>query len=159
MPQWLHWGPRLPAHYLESTQIIEDCLLGCIDNYLLTAQVIEGVVQKANIFLEREARKPQVDTEPMKAKVRDFTARIKKLVKKVEKVEKEPDEALCDAYHARIKELQKEVNELKTVIREAEAHNLAPPAPLDVERVKLYLADLRKLLNQEIPMAPRRSAR
>lgn len=86
----------------------------------------------------------------MKAKLHDYQGRLKKLVKKVEK---EPDEALCDGYHARIKELQKEVNELKTAIREGEAHNQAPPAPLDVERAAVYLADLRGLLNQGIPMA------
>ena len=139
-----------PLTTSKSTQIIEDCLLGYIGDFILTEEVIEGLVQKANVFLEQEARKPRVDTAPMKAKLRDYQGRIKKLVKKVEK---EPDEALCDGYHARIKELQKEVNELKAAIREAEAHNQEPPAPLDVERAKVYLADLRGLLNQEIPMA------
>ncbi len=108
------------------------------------------LVKRANVFLEQEARKPRVDTEPMKAKIRDYQGRIKKLVKKVEK---EPDETVCDGYHTRIKELQKEVNELKAAIREAEAHNQEPPKPLDIERAKVYLADLRGLLNQEIPMA------
>ena len=133
----------------KSTQIIEDCLLGYIGDFLLTDEVIRGLVQKANAFLEEEARKPLVDTEPMKAKVRDYTTKIKKLVKKVEK----EDDALCEGYHVRIKELQKEVNELKTTIREAEVHNQEPPAPLDVERANVYLADLRGLLTQEIPMA------
>jgi hypothetical protein len=139
-----------PLTTSKSTQIIEDCLLGYIGDSVFTEKVIEGLVRKANVFLEQEARKPRVDTEPMKAKLRDFQARIKKLVKKVEK---EPDEILCDAYHSRIKELQKEVNDLRTAIREAESHNEEPPAPLDVQRAKAYLADLRGLLNQEIPMA------
>ena len=139
-----------PLTTSKSTQIIEDCLLGFIGGSILSEKVLSGVIKNANAFLEQEARKPLVDSEPMKSKVRDFTARIKKLV---QKVEKEPDEALCDGYHARIKELQKEVNELKTTIREAEAHNQAPPAPLDAERAKVYLTDLRGLLNQEVPMA------
>ena len=139
-----------PLTASKSTQIIEDCLLGYIGDFVLTERVIEGLVEKGNAFLEQEARKPRVDTEPMKAKLRDYQGRTKKLVKKVEK---EPDESLCDAYHARIKELQKEVNELRTAIREAEAHNQEPPEPLAVERAKVYLTDLRGLLNQEIPMA------
>ena len=139
-----------PLTTSKSTQIIEDCLLGYISDSIFTEAVIADLVQSSNVFLEQEAHKPLVDTTPMKAKVRDYTDRIKKLVKKVEK---EPDESLCDAYHVRIKELQKEVNELTTAIREAEAHNQKPPEPLDVDRAKDYLDDLRGLLNQEIPMA------
>ncbi len=134
----------------KSMQIIEDCLLGYISEFLLSEEVIEGLVQKANVFLEQEGRKPRVDTVPMKTKVRDYQARIRKLVKLVEK---ELDEGLCDGYDVRIKELQREVNELKSMVREAEVHNEDPPAPLDAQRAKVYLADLRKLLNQEIPMA------
>lgn len=139
-----------PLTTSKSTQIIEDCLLSYIRDSLLTEETIVGLVEKANAFLEHEARRPRVDTASTKAKLRDCSARIKKLVRKVER---EPDEALCDAYDVRIKELQKEANELKAAIREAEAHNRAPPEPLDVERAKVYLADLRGLLNQEIPMA------
>ena len=139
-----------PLTTSKSTQIIEDCLLGFLNDCLLTEKTIEDLVQRANVYLEQEACKPQVNTAPMKAKMRDHQERIKKLVRKVEK---EADETLCDAYHARIKELQKEVNELKTTIRDAEVHNQKPPEPLDVERAKVFLADLRELLNQEIPMA------
>jgi DNA invertase Pin-like site-specific DNA recombinase len=139
-----------PLTSSKSTRIIEDCLLGYLRDHLLTDEVIEDLVRRANEFLEQEARKPQMDTTSMKAKVRDYTARIQKLVAKVEK---EPDEALCDGYHTRIKELQKEVNDLKAAIREAEFRSQPPPAPLDLERAKTYLADLRGLLNQEIPMA------
>jgi hypothetical protein len=84
-----------PLTSSKSAQIIEDCLLGYIGNSILTEKVILGLIEKANIFLEQEARMPRVDAEPMKSKVRDYTARIKKLV---EKVEKEPDEELCEAY-------------------------------------------------------------
>jgi len=134
----------------KSTQIIEDCLLGHIGDHLLSEEVIANLVERANGYLEEEASKPRVDAEPMKAKVRNYQGRIKKLVKQVEQ---EPDGTLCDGYHTRIKELQKEVHDLKRMIREAEVHNQPPPAPLDVERAKVYLADLRELLHQEIPMA------
>jgi site-specific DNA recombinase len=139
-----------PLTTSKSVPIIEECLLGYIGSSLLTEEVISGIVQKANLFLEQEARKPRVDIEPLKEQVRDYTSRVKKLVRKVER---EPDEGLCDAYHARIKELQKKVHELRTVISEAEAQNRQPPAPLDVERAKVYLTDLQALLNQEVPMA------
>jgi hypothetical protein len=131
-------------------QIIEDCLLRFIRDRLLTPEMIEDLVQRANVFLEQLASKPQVNAAPMKAKVRDRTARIKKLV---QTIENEPDETLCAGYHSRIRELQKEVNDLNTVIREADAHNQKPPEPLDVQRVLVLLTDLRELFNQEIPMA------
>jgi hypothetical protein len=88
----LNGGHGCPLTSSKSTQIIEDCLLGYIGNFILTEDVIKGLVQKANVFLEQEARKPLVDTEPMKAKLRDYQGRVKKLVKKVEK---EPDKTLC----------------------------------------------------------------
>ncbi len=139
-----------PLTTSKSTQIIEDCLTAYIGNSVLSEKTIADLVESANVFLEQEARKPQVDTAPMKAKIRDYQDRIRKLVKKVEK---EPDETLGEAYHVRIKELQKETNELKVAVREAEAHNQEPPPPLDIERAKVYLTDLRGLLKQEIPMA------
>jgi hypothetical protein len=111
---------------------------------------IAKLVRRANAFLAREARKPRVDAEPMRAKMRDCQARIEKLVKQVEA---EPDDALCDAYHARTKAIQKEINDLKAAIREAEARSQPLPARLDIDRAKTYLANLRGLLSQELPMA------
>lgn len=139
-----------PLTTSKSTQIIEDCLLGYIRDSIMSDSVIKDLVKRANVFLEQEARKPQVNTAPMKAKLRDYQTRIKKLVRKFEK---ELDETVGEVYHARIKELQKEVNELRTTIREAESHNQKPPAPLDIQRATVFVADLRGLLNQEIPMA------
>jgi hypothetical protein len=139
-----------PLTTSKSTRIIEECLLGHIGGFILTPSVIEQRVKSANVFLEQEARKPRINTEPMKAKLRDYQTRIKKLVRKYEK---EPDETVGEAYHTRIKELQKDVNELRITIREAEAHNQEPPKPLDLQRATVFLADTRGLLNQDIPRA------
>ncbi len=57
------------------------------------------------------------------------------------------------AYERRIAELQKEVNYQKVQLRTADAENVPPPAPLDLATMKALLADLRGLLNQEIPAA------
>jgi len=86
--------------------------------------------------LKAEARK-------LKANIRKYQAFIKE----------EPDEALCRSHNARAKELQAGLNEVQEKIREAERRNRKPPKPLKLGRGKLYLPDLRELLNQDIPVA------
>ena len=140
-----------PLTTSKSTRIIEDCLLGYIRDSVFTEGVIADVIKRANVFLQQEASKPSIEVGPMKATLRDYQKRVKKLVKKVEK---EPDDDLCEAYHSRIKELQKKINELKAAIRQADQQNRKKDIkPLKLDQAMAYLADLRGLLNQEIPMA------
>jgi DNA invertase Pin-like site-specific DNA recombinase len=135
----------------KSTRIIEECLLEYIRNAIFTEAALEDLIIKANAYLEEEAQKPQVDTAAMKAEARKLEAKIKKLVTRVED---EPDEGLCAAYDKRIKELQKDLRPLNEQIREANRQNRRRVVePLDLDRAKAYLADLRGLLNQEIPAA------
>src|SRR5207249_2189919 len=70
-----------------------------------------------------------------------------------QRIERQADEDLAQAYEQRIAELQKEVNHLKHQLHTADVHNEPPPAPLDLAAVKALLADLRGVLNQEIPAA------
>ncbi len=134
----------------KSTRIIEKCLLDYLQNRLLTEDTIGRLVAKANAFLAEEARKPRTDTAPLKAAIRQKEAAIKRLFQRIEGQE---DEALVQAYERRITELQKEVNHQKVQLRTADAENMPPPAPLDLTTMKTLLADLRGLLNQEIPAA------
>src|SRR5205823_2832110 len=46
----------------KSTRIIEACLLGYLQDRILTEANIEGLVAWANTFLAEEARRPRVDT-------------------------------------------------------------------------------------------------
>ncbi len=134
----------------KATRIIEECLLGFLQDRLLTEKAVEGLVAKANAYLGEEASKPRLNTAPLKASVRDKEATIKKLFPRIEGCQ---DEALVQAYEKRISELQKEVNQVKEQLRAAEVHNEPPPVPLELAAVKALLPDLRGLLNQEIPAA------
>ena len=134
----------------KSVKIIEDCLLNFIRGNLLTEAVIEGVFKRANAFFEQEARKPRIDTAPLKAEARKLKANIKKYQTFIEE---EPDEDLCRSHNTRVKELQARLNNVQEHIRNADRKNRKPPKPLDLERSKLYLPDLRELLNQEVAMA------
>jgi DNA invertase Pin-like site-specific DNA recombinase len=134
----------------KSTRIIETCLLRFLQDRLLTEKTVEKLVAHANEFLTQESGKPRVDTAPLRARIREKEASIKKLF---ERIEGQENEGLCRAYDRRIAELQKEVTELKGQLHTADEQNVLPPPPLDVAAVKALLADLRGLLGQEIPAA------
>ena len=115
-----------------------------------TEPAIEALVVKANAFLKQQARKPRVDTTAMRAETRKLEGKIKKLVMQVED---EPNKDLCVGYNKRIKELQAHQNGLLSKMREADRQNRKVVKPLDLKRAKVYLEDMRGLLNQEIPAA------
>ena len=141
-------GCKLSAS--KSTRIIEESLLGYLRENILTESRVEAIVAKANAIIEQEARKPCVNTGPKNAEVRKLEAKRKKLVLRVEN---EEDEELCDGYHQRIKELQREINRLQAEIQDAEARVRQPPKPLSLDRAAALLTDVRKILNEEIPVA------
>jgi DNA invertase Pin-like site-specific DNA recombinase len=139
-------------HTSKSVTVIEECLLAQIRSVILTDAAIDDLVTRANAHLEREAAKPQVDTASMKSGARKLQTKIDRLVRKVEDAEDEDGE-LCRGYHKRIVELQKDLNRLNAAIRDAEVSNRRSVKPLDAARVKGYLANLRSVLNDEIPVA------
>lgn len=140
-----------PLSTSKSVKIIEDCLLAFLRDPLITEQRIRGELARSNAYLEREAAKPRVNTTPLHNKARKLEAAIRKLVMRVEK---EPSDELCAGYDKRIKELQREVNGLRVQIQEAESQNRRRDLKsLDLNRAMTYLADLRGLLSEEIPMA------
>jgi hypothetical protein len=129
----------------KSTRIIEECLLGYIQEGIFTEDAINDLVQRANDYLAEESRKPRIDVRPLKSKAKKLMDKIDKLVRQIET---EGDEALCEGYHRRIKQLQTDLNEIRDAIHNAEASNADPPEPLDVNRVKKYLEDLQGLLSR-----------
>ena len=134
----------------KSVQVIEECLVDFIRENLLTEAIVAELITRANIFFEKEARKPEIDTGPMKAEVRKIKADIKKYQTFIEK---EPDEELCWSHNSRIRELQAMLNDRQEQIRNAERKNRRSLKPLDVERCKHLVPDLRELSAQEVGMA------
>lgn len=134
----------------KSVRIIEDCLLNFLRGQFLTEDNLADLVTQANTFLRQEAKRPRVDTAPLKKRLKEKEASIKRLF---QRMEKSTDEALLQAYEKNISEMQKEVNHLRSELRQGEVSNVKPPRPLDKKRVMTYLEDLRGLLNQDIPAA------
>ena len=133
----------------KSVRIIEESLLGYLKE-MLTESTLAELVEHANEFLAAEARKPIIDVKPLQAQLRGLQARISKLVRLVEA---EPDEGLCQGYNERIKVLEKERQEAQARLHTVEAASQPVPAPLTPELAQRYLADLRAVLNLEVPAA------
>jgi DNA invertase Pin-like site-specific DNA recombinase len=134
----------------KSVRIIEKCLLDFIFKQLFGKNSVRRLVEKANHFLHEEAKKKPIETKPLKKKIAESESVIKQLFKRIEG---QSDAGLCQAYDKRIAEHQKEVNKLKQELRKAESHNVKPPPPLSLETVNALVADLRQVLNQEVPVA------
>jgi site-specific DNA recombinase len=141
-------GCKLSAS--KSTRVIEECLLGYLRDAILTESLVHGLVANTNALLEEEARKPQVNTAPLKAEARKRETKISRLVRKVEETD---DAELSQGYHKRIVEVQKDLNRLYAEIRDAEPRNRKSVKPLEIDQVNAYLADIQELLSQEITVA------
>jgi DNA invertase Pin-like site-specific DNA recombinase len=134
----------------KSVRMIEECLLPFLHEVVLSQGSVESMVKKANAIVEREARRPEVDTAPMKTKARKLEAAIDKLMKRVEDTD---DNELCAVYDERIAKQRKDLNQLNSQIREEEKKNAVRPQTLPLEKAMAYLADFRKTMNAEIPVA------
>lgn len=134
----------------KSTRIIETCLLKFLQETLLTNDVLQEVVRKANAYLAAEAARPRIDTKALRTERRKKEATIKKLF---DRVASESDEHICAAYDQQIGSLRRDANALRGQLRDIDAQNAAPPPPLTLKDVQRYLHNLRGLLNQEVPAA------
>ncbi|MDB5334819.1 MAG: hypothetical protein JWN70_438 [Planctomycetaceae bacterium] len=130
----------------KSVKVIEDCLLSYLRNAVLTEATLEQIVSKANSVLEDESQKAEVDTVPLKAKEREITSKIAKLVRLIEDSE---EQSLTSGYSRRIAELERELHGVKLAIRNANVGNMRRPRPLAMEQAKAYLENLRQLLNRD----------
>jgi len=134
----------------KSTKIIETCLLQFLKDVILTDAAVSNLVDRTNAYIQEEETKPLVNVAPLKADARKIKEKIAKLVRFTED---EDDEELCSGYKNRVKELQRALIAKNAEIRDAVAQKAVRLAPLDADRVKLLLSDLRGLLNQDVPVA------
>ena len=134
----------------KSTRIIEECILAYIRNSIFTEDALQDLVIKANAYLKQQASKPHVDTLRLRAAARKEESVIAKLVGRIERAE---SDELIAVYEQQITTRRKNLDRIRREIAEAESQNAAPPALLDLARVKVYMSDLRELLNQRIPAA------
>lgn len=136
----------------KSTRIIEECVLDFLRDKLLTESAIQGLVEKANDHLQKMAEKPKVDTHPVQSKINKTRKQVDRLVQRVSKLDVDED-PLREGYERNILKLQKELDELRDQLHVMEQDNSTPPPPLDTGKVECYIADMRGLLNLEIPEA------
>ncbi|MCG8586914.1 MAG: recombinase family protein [Pirellulales bacterium] len=130
----------------KSVRIIETSLLEYIQDGIFTEERITQLVVAANAYIEVEARRPRIDTRAMKSKVKRLRANIATYFDRMDETD---DANLRDAYDKRITTKQKELTAVLANLHDAERVNVVPPPPLDLDRVKVYVSDLRALLNQE----------
>jgi DNA invertase Pin-like site-specific DNA recombinase len=134
----------------KSVTIIEDRLLEYLRDVLLTAPPMDALVARANAFVEEEARRPQINTTPMRTKIRSLEAKMQKLF---DRIEDGASDELSAAYDSRIRELQRQLQAQRAAVSAAERQNRVHVKPIDPLWAQATLADMRALLNQEIPMA------
>lgn len=130
----------------KSVKVIEECLLSYLQDVLLTEATIDQVVTRANAVLDEESSHAETDVAPLKATERSLSSRIGKLINLIEESD---DKSLTTGYSKRIKELEREMHAVKLKIRDANIGNNRRPRPLEIDQAKLYLENVRALLNRD----------
>jgi len=136
----------------KSTRVIENCLLAFLRESVLTEAAVTELVTMANEHLKTLASKPTVDVRPIESAIARHQKQIDRLVLQVANLD-DSKRDLQDGYERNILKLQKEVTSLRKQLHDAEQTNSPVPPRLTKKRVETYLAALREVLNQEIPMA------
>ena len=134
----------------KSVGIIERCILGYLKEAILTEEFLKAVVREANDFLAKDAARPRPSVQPLRRKVERLKRELDSLF---DGLSKQTDDAARRAYDARIAQRQRELDQVHVALRKAEAESAETPPPLDLARVKTYVADLRGLLNADVPAA------
>jgi predicted nucleic acid-binding Zn-ribbon protein len=106
-------------------------------------------VDRGNQHLDEEAQRPNEDLSPLQNEIDQLQRNIDTLVRRTEDPD-EDDENARD-FRDRVKDLRREKNQRQAELREKQAANADLPPKLDRERVEQYVADVRALLNQDIP--------
>ncbi|MFA9477410.1 recombinase family protein [Phycisphaerales bacterium AB-hyl4] len=133
----------------KAASVFEPFLLRFILDSILTDERMAELVDQANRHVSAEAAKPPVDVAGLQTSLRDAKAKRDRLIELVA----DDVSANLSAVRTRISSLEKEVRELTTAVREAERQKEEEVPPLDLEQMKVLLADLRQVLNQHVPAA------
>ena len=135
----------------KSVTVIEDSFLNFIRTNLFSEHVVEGVLKKANTCFEQEACKPQVRDGAIEGGGSEADRQHRKYHAFIEE---EPDDTLCRSHNCADQGI---AGNVPTTSRQGSTtrscQNRKPPKPLSLDRGKVYVPDLRELLNQEVAMA------
>ena len=137
----------------KSVRVIEECLLGYLRDNLFTEETIRDLVRLANEELENQRRRAPREVKPLRKQHRQLQQRVDRLF---DLLEREPEREIAAEYEQRIGVHKREQRQLAAQIAELKRENEPVPAALEEEAVLGYLADLRSLLQQNIPEAAER---
>jgi DNA invertase Pin-like site-specific DNA recombinase len=134
----------------KSSRILEQGILEFLGDSILTEEAIATLLKSANEHLAREAAKPPANTQKLTSEIRRLHEKTDRLIKQVAD---EPDKAIRDAYHKQVQVVRAELDR-----KLAQKQKLQPLAksdlqPLDEGTLRSYVADLRQVVNQDIPVA------
>jgi len=134
----------------KSTRVIEQCLLDYIRNNLLTDEVVTGLVDKANSFLEEETQKPILQTEHLKKRIAQTKQKMERLIRRSSET---GDDIVAARYHAEIERLSKQIRDDQSVVTAAAAAERRKLLRLDHSSALNQLQDLRSVLNEDVAIA------
>jgi DNA invertase Pin-like site-specific DNA recombinase len=134
----------------KSLQIVEDSILGHLSGDVFTEDFYHQVVDAANSFLAKEAKRPPMDVSPLEARIRQKTQARDRITAALEEAAAGDNlKAVLD----RVAEIQEEINDFQRQIDLARAATAPPPPPLALDDVKALAADLPNLLRGEVEQA------
>ena len=137
----------------KSVSVIEKNLLGFLRDVLFTEQTLQDLVRLANEELATQRQCAPREIVPLRKQERKLQQRIDRLF---DRLEREPQPEVATEYETRIADYMQQQRRLAAQITELERENEPVPAVLDEEAVLGHLADLRSLLQQDIPEAAER---
>jgi DNA invertase Pin-like site-specific DNA recombinase len=132
----------------KSTRIIESSLLHFLWTSVANEERIADLVKKANTFLALEATKPRTDTSGLRSAERQAETRLGRLRQRLGDYEGE-DRGVITEYETQISVTKNDLSIIRSKLAEAARTDTPPPPPLNAERIKEYLGELRSVLNQE----------
>lgn len=133
----------------KTVRLVEEAVLQEVSQRILVKEVFQNLVQKANDYLSQEAKAPREDSKPLED---ELNRNRRKLENLYSLVETQGVDALPGA-HKRIADLESEQAKLKKQLRDMNARNAPPPAPLTCEDVFPYIERLRDLLYGDVAVA------
>lgn len=131
----------------KSVRIVEKAILDAILQ-LLTDEYVSSLVERANLYLEEEAKRPPQDTTAMHAELKEINRKLSKLTKALEA---DSDSDMSTIVN-RVKKYEKRRRQLQAEITELEAQRV-PVERLDLKLVQKHIADLRNLLQGDVAVA------
>jgi hypothetical protein len=135
-------GCRLTSS--KSVRTLEACLLKYLTEGLFTDARLDALIEPSNKYIEEERQRPRTDTAVLRSEAKKTTAKIARQLRELEEEERD---TVRKAIRGRINELQASLDRINAELASIARREAQPPPPLDRERIRGYLADIRSLLN------------